>query len=259
MKRSNIIAIVNQKGGTGKTTTSVNLGKALNLLGYKVLLIDFDPQGSLSYYLNIENHRPNVVDVLLSESTIESSLIEVSDMQVLASNTELADLEISLANYEGREKLLRQHLEKLKQDFDYIIIDCSPSLSLLTVNALVAAQYIIVPVPMEVLSFHGLHLINETVGAVQKTLNPSLNVLGIVVVKYSPVRRITNQLLTMIEEEFPHTRIFKTKIRLDTRLIESPAFGNHIFETDPRSKGAEDYLDFAKEIVQTLKSSPQKV
>lgn len=252
-QKTKVISIVNQKGGTGKTTTAVNLAKALELLGYKVLLVDFDPQGSLSYYLDMEDASPNIANVLLGETNIEDSLLQVSGMHVLPSNTELADLEISLANYDARESLLKEYLSRIQENYDYIIIDCSPSLSLLTVNALVASHHIIIPIPMEVLSFHGLHLIKNTVQAVKETLNPSLNILGILVVKYSPVRRITTQLLTAIQEEFSDTLTFKTKIRLDTRLIESPAYGNNIFETAPNSKGAEDYLDFAKEIIQLTK------
>jgi chromosome partitioning protein len=248
-QKTQVISIVNQKGGTGKTTTAVNLAKALELLGYKILLVDFDPQGSLSYYLDVEDAHPNIANVLLGEADIKTALLQVSGMDILPSNTELADLEISLANYEGRESLLKGYLNEIKDHYDYIIIDCSPSLSLLTINALVASDYLIIPIPMEVLSFHGLHLIKNTVQAVKETLNPALSILGILVVKYSPVRRITTQLLSAIQEEFADTLVFKTKIRLDTRLIESPAYGNNIFETASNSKGAEDYLDLAKEII----------
>ena len=247
-----IISIVNQKGGTGKTTTTVNLGRAMAALGKEVLLIDLDPQGSLSFYLGANQNVQTVADVIYGDVSFANALIEREGVKLIPSDLSLADLELSLLNHPGRELLLKKLLQEVAGRFDYILIDCSPSLSVLTVNALTASDYVIIPLQMEVLSMHGLELILETTQKITGTLNPNLEILGILLLMYDRRKKVTKEVLAHIIKNYDFVNIFNTLIRTDTRLIEAPSFGKSVIEYAPNSHGAEDYMALAKEVLSYL-------
>ncbi|MCU0439673.1 MAG: ParA family protein [Raineya sp.] len=249
MPKPHIIAVVNQKGGTGKTTTTVNLGRAIAEFGKKVLLMDLDPQGSLSYYLGANSNVWSISDVILEDISFHNALIQRENMHIIPADVTLADLELSLVNYQGREQIVKKMIEQHAQEYDYILIDCSPSLSILTVNALVAAHSIIIPLQMEVLSMHGLELILETIEQVKKTVNPELQIMGILILMYNIRRRITQEVHNHIKKTYNFVPIFQTHIRTDVKLVEAPSFGKSVFEYAPQSNGAEDYLNLAREII----------
>jgi chromosome partitioning protein len=249
MPKPHIIAIVNQKGGTGKTTTTVNLGRAIAEFGKKVLLMDLDPQGSLSYYLGANSNVWSISDVILEDISFHNALIQREGLHIIPADVTLADLELSLVNYQGREQILKKMIAQNAQDYDYILIDCSPSLSILTVNALVAAHSVVIPLQMEVLSMHGLELILETIEQVKKTVNPDLQIMGILILMYNVRRRITKEVHSHIKKTYNFVPIFQTHIRTDVKLVEAPSFGKSVFEYAPQSNGAEDYLSLAQEII----------
>jgi len=209
MPQPRIIAIVNQKGGTGKTTTTVNLGRAIAKNGKKVLLMDLDPQGSLSYYLGANSNVWSISDVILEDISFHNALIQREGLHIIPADVTLADLELSLVNYQGREQILKKMIVQNAQDYDYILIDCSPSLSILTVNALVAAQSIVIPLQMEVLSMHGLELILETIEQVKKTVNPDLQILGILVLMYNSRRESHKKCITTSKKPIALYLFFK--------------------------------------------------
>lgn len=249
MPKPHIIAVVNQKGGTGKTTTTVNLGRAIAEFGKKVLLMDLDPQGSLSYYLGANSNVWSVADIILEDISFHNAIIQREGLHIIPADVTLADLELSLVSYQGREQIIKKMLETNAQAYDYVLIDCSPSLSILTVNALVAAHDIVIPLQMEVLSMHGLELILETIEQVKKTVNPSLQIMGILILMYNSRRRITQEVYNHIRKTYHFVPIFDTHIRTDVKLVEAPSFGKSVFEYAPESNGATDYLSLAREVV----------
>lgn len=243
-----IIAIVNQKGGTGKTTTAVNLGRAIADMGKRVLLLDLDPQGSLSYYLGANSNVWTISDVILGDVSLNNAIIQRENLEIIPADVSLADLEISLASYPQREYIIKKLLLKAPQ-YDYIIMDCSPSLSVMTINALTAAKYIIIPLQMEVLSIHGLELMLETVERIKKNLNPTLEIMGILPLMYDRKRRITQEVLAHIIKTYSFLYIFDTLIRMDVKLVEAPSYGKSVFDYAPETNGAQDYMKLAKEVV----------
>jgi chromosome partitioning protein len=244
-----IISIVNQKGGTGKTTSTVNLGKALVELGKKVLLLDLDPQGSLSYYLGANSNVWSISDVVLEDISFHNALIQREGLHIIPADISLADLELSLISYQGREQILKALLAQNVQEYDFVLIDCSPSLSVLTVNALVASNYVIIPLQLEVLTMHGLELILETIEQVKKTVNPALEILGILLLMYNKRRKITREVYSHIMKNYQFANVFETMVRTDVKLVEAPSFGQSVFSYAPQSNGAEDYLSLAREVI----------
>lgn len=242
-----IIAIVNQKGGTGKTTTTVNLGSALAKMGKKVLLIDLDPQGNLSYSLGIEEPRHFLDEVLLGEIGLSDILVEREGMKIAPSRVELADVELTIAMMKRRESILKSKLKGLDK-YEFVLIDCPPSLSLLTVNALNAANEIIIPLQMEVLSLQGLDQILTTVGKMQGVFNKSLAISGILPVMVDNRRKLSSEVLDYIEENYD-LPIFNSRIRTNVRASEAPSFGKSAVKYAPSSNSAKDYMAFANEIV----------
>lgn len=244
-----IFAIVNQKGGTGKTTTTVNLGSGLAKLGKKVLMIDLDPQGSLSYSVGIMEPPKTMSDVLLSQVGLEEVLLEREGMKVAPSNISLADVELSLSTHQKREHVLKSKLLKVNS-FDFVLIDCPPSLSLLTVNALTAADEIIVPMQMEVLSLQGLDLILNSAERIKNSLNKNLLVKGLLPVMVNTRRKLSTEIHDYINENY-QLNIFDTRIHADVRISEAPSFGRSVLKYSPRSRGAQEYINFAHEIIKT--------
>jgi chromosome partitioning protein len=250
--QTEIISIVNQKGGTGKTTTTINLGSALAKLGKKVLLLDLDPQGNLSYSLGLSEVKHSMANVFEGKKSIHEIIIEKDGLFIAPGSGELVDIEISLVNLDKREQFLKERLKDIKGSFDYILIDSPPSLSLLTLNALNAASEVLIPLQLEVLTMQGLGQILGTVQQVKRTLNPKLKVKGIAFVMYDSRRKLSHEVFEYIKENIDEN-IFKTFIRSNVKIAEAPSFGKSVIDYDPSSHGAADYMSLAKEVVKVMK------
>ncbi|MCD6351270.1 MAG: ParA family protein [Armatimonadetes bacterium] len=245
-----IIALANQKGGTGKTTTAVNLGAALAERKRHVLLMDLDPQSHLTAHLGLEATGQGLYDVFLGGASMTDVIRrEVSPrLDVVPGGLELAAAEVEVAGEVGREVLLRKAIATVADEYDYILMDCSPSLGLLTVNALTAAREVFIPVQAEWLALRALGQLLETVQVVQERLNPELEITGVIVCMYKARRVLCGQVVEALKEHFGR-RVFKTVIRENIRLAEAPSHGVPIITYDPRSRGAEDYRALAREVL----------
>ena len=248
-----IIAIANQKGGVGKTTTSVNLAASLGVLEKKVLLIDADPQANASSGLGIdvESVEIGTYQILEHSNTPQEATITCSapNVSVIPAHIDLVAIEIELVDKENREYMLKQALESVKDQYDYIIIDCSPSLGLITVNALTAADAVVVPVQTEFFALEGLGKLLNTIKIVQSRLNPQLVIEGILMTMYDGRLRLCNQVVSEVRRHFEGI-VFDSIIHRNTRLSEAPSFGKPVILYDSESKGAINYLNLAKEILQ---------
>jgi chromosome partitioning protein len=242
-----IVSVINQKGGTGKTTTTINLGSAVAALGKKVLLVDLDPQANLSYSLGITEPEGTLADVFTENRQLTEVLTERSGLKVLPGSNELVDIEISLVSQPQREAYLKNILKEAK-GFDYIFIDCPPSLSVLTVNALAASDEVVIPLQMEVLTLQGLGQILATIAQVRDTFNPKLKVKGIAVVMFDKRRKLSQEIEEYLHENIDE-KVFRNRIRLNVKLAEAPSFGQSILEYDRTSYGARDYLALAEEFL----------
>lgn len=247
-KRGETIAVVNQKGGTGKTTTVVNLGGALAALGQRVLLVDLDPQANLSYSLGIAAPDGDMADVLQGTRELADVLVRDGSLAVAPATRALADVEVSLAGRPGREGFLRERLAPVRAEFDTVLLDCPPSLSVLTLNALSAADGLLIPVQLEVLSLQGLIQLLETVRDVNRTFKRRLRVRGIVPVMVNGRRKLSEEILGMIRENVGE-RVFETVIRENVRVAEAPSFARSVIAYAPSSNGAHDYTALAREFV----------
>nr|WP_304654871.1 AAA family ATPase [Sporolactobacillus sp. STSJ-5] len=249
---SKTLAIANQKGGVGKTTTAVNLSACMATLGCKVLMIDIDPQGNATSGSGVDKGDVDecIYDVLVDEveisKVIHSSAIE--NLDVVPSAIQLAGAEIELVSTISREIRLKHAIEKVKDSYDYIVIDCPPSLGLLTINALTAADAVIIPVQCEYYALEGLSQLLNTVRLVQKHLNHHLAIEGVLLTMLDARTNLGLQVIQEVKKYF-QDRVFKTIIPRNVRLSEAPSHGQPIIMYDSRSKGAEVYLDFAKEVI----------
>lgn len=241
------IAIVNQKGGTGKTTTTVSLGCALVREGKRVLLVDMDAQGNLGYCLGITEPEKTIADVFTGDATLAEVKVEREGADVIPSDVSLADIELSLADTQDRHAVLRSLLEN-ETTYEYILIDCPPSLSLLTVNALHAANLVVVPMQMEVLALQGLELISKTIGKVKNAYNPQLKILGILPVMVDTRRKLSQEVLEHIRTNYD-ILVFDTPIRANVRASEAPSFGQSVITYAPSSNSAQDYRAFARKLI----------
>jgi len=241
------IALVNQKGGVGKTTTAVNLSAAIARLDRRVLLVDLDPQSNATVSLGIPpDQQKNTTYALLNGGAFEP--LKLSDnFHLIPSNIELAGAEMELTSVIGREIVLRDALADIK-GYDFVILDCSPSLGLLSVNALTTAKEVMVPLQCEFLALHGISLLIRTVDLVRKRLNPELSITGVIPCMYDARKGMARDVVVEIEKHFG-SKVFKSKIRSNVRLAEAPSHGKSIFDYAPDSFGAEDYLALAREIV----------
>ncbi|HAN19724.1 MAG: cobyrinic acid ac-diamide synthase [Bacteroidetes bacterium GWC2_33_15] len=247
---AHIISVINNKGGTGKTTTTLNLGMALSGLGYKVLLIDFDSQSNLTSSLGINKVENHIGKLLLNDLKINDVLVPLEHLSVIPSTNYLLDYEYRINSEPGREYLLKEALEPIHPDFDYIIVDCAPSLGTFAINSLVAADYFIVPMQAENFAFIGLDKIIQITDKVKKRMNSRIEMAGILFVKYSARTKFSKAVFKSLSGNVRFKRkVFETKIRTDISLMESTAFGENVFSYAPKSHGAEDYLNLANEFI----------
>ena len=257
------IAVMNQKGGVGKTTTSVNLAAALARRGKRVLLIDMDPQAHATLHLGVEISADtrSIYDVMTDDDTLEAVKRKAAEnLWIVPSHLDLAGAEVELAGAVGRDFILRDKLPADPQMYDYLIIDCPPSLGVLTINALTAVREIIIPLQPHFLALHGLSKLLQTVKLVSQRLNRELRLTGIVFCLYDSAttlaREISRDVRTFFEDEkdrdpslpWADAALYRTKIRRNIRLAEAPSFGQSIFDYDPKSNGADDYADLAAEV-----------
>lgn len=245
-----IISIINNKGGTGKTTTVLNLGAALARKKQKVLLVDLDSQCNLSISLAADTSSKGIGDLLLGQATPDEVIIKTGKMDLIPATEKLPEVEYQINTEPGREYMLRERMEKLAGGYHYILIDCPPSLSTLSVNSLVAAQSFIVPMQAENFAFIGLDRIMQISEKVKKRMNPGLELEGILFVKLVPHTKFSRAVITNLSEnENFKGKLFNAYIRQDISLMESAAFKQSVFEYAPRSRGAHDYNDFANELL----------
>lgn len=254
-----IIAIANQKGGCGKTTTAVNLSAALSKLGKKVLLIDFDPQGNAGLHLGIQIYdlEASMYNVLVDpermiQSVFHSTLVE--GLTIAPSNIELSGAEVELVNIIGRESALKDSMNNVEEDFDYIIIDCPPSLGLLTLNALTTAKEVFIPVQTEYFALEGMKKLLKTISVVAKRLNHQLDITGVIPTMYDSRTNLSQAIMEKIIEFF-QDKVFESKIRKNVRLAEAPSFGLPIDLHSPHSYGAMDYYNLAEEVIKGEKKA----
>ncbi|MEY4292544.1 MAG: hypothetical protein RLZZ605_37 [Bacteroidota bacterium] len=248
-----IIAIAIQKGGVGKTTTAINLAASLAALDYKTLLIDGDPQANATTGngFELKNIQLSLYDCMVNETPANQVILETEtpNLYVLPSHVDLVGAEIELINHPNREHILSAVLEEQKKQFDFIIIDCSPSLGLITINALTAADSIIIPVQCEYFALEGLGKLLNTVKIVQARLNPSLQIEGVLMTMYDGRLRLSNQVVEEIKNHFEDL-VFNTIIHRNTKLSEAPSFGKPVIMYDAVCTGTINYLNLAKEILQ---------
>jgi len=266
------IAVLNQKGGVGKTTTAANVGAALARRGFRVLLVDLDPQAHLSLHFGVELHddQPSIYDVLTDSTPVDEVLLNISPhISIVPADIDLAGAESELVSVTGREVLLREALERLPGEYDYMLIDCPPSLGVLTVNALAAVNEVLIPLQAHFLALQGLSRLLDTVTLVRQRINPLLSVNGIVLCMHDASTRLASEVVDDLanflgsardtETPWASARLYSTRIRRNIKLAESSSFGQTVFEYAPRSNGAIDYGNLAAELSGEDATSPATV
>lgn len=254
-----IVSLLNHKGGVGKTTSTINLGAAMVKLGKRVLLVDLDPQANLTISLGIPRQKVTIYENMRGEAEISPYTVK-EGLDVVTSTLDLSGAEMELINEAGREYILRELFEPLREEYDLIIIDCPPSLGLLTLNALTASNFVYIPMQTEFLALQGLAKIKQITDKVRFRLNKKLQIGGVIATMYDQRRVLNRDVVNTIKKYFGD-RVFETMIRENVSLAEAPAAHKDIFEYSPRSNGAEDYLALAKEVLERMDSdakNPQK-
>ncbi len=247
-----VIVIANQKGGVGKTTTSVNLSACLGAAGKKVLVIDIDPQGNTTSGLGVEKDEAEVsiYDVLINGENLSDAVIktEFKNLSLCPANVNLAGAEIELVDMKDREHLLKNSINEIKEKYDFIIIDCPPSLGLLTLNSFIAADSVLVPIQCEYYALEGLSQLTKTIKSIKQTLNEKIQFEGILLTMFDARTNLSIQVADEVKKFFPD-KVFKSVIPRNVRLSEAPSYGEPIIIYDKYSKGAEAYTDLAKEVI----------
>ena len=249
---SRIIAVANQKGGVGKTTTAINLSACLAEKNKKVLTLDMDPQGNTTSGLGVDKNQAEntVYELILDESELSECIYPsvMENLSVIPSNINLSGAEIELIGFENKEYFLKSKLDMIRSDYDYIIIDCPPSLNLLTINAMAAADSVIVPIQCEYYALEGLSQLIHTIDLIKERLNPKLEIEGVVFTMYDARTNLSLQVVENVKENLDKN-IYKTIIPRNVRLAEAPSYGMPINAYDPKSAGAEAYMQLAEEVI----------
>lgn len=250
------IAIANQKGGVGKTTTTINLSSSLAALGKKVLVIDTDPQGNTTSGLGINKYEldTTIYELMLGGCTVKESIIEnvIPNISVIPSNVNLAATEVELIDKKGKEFILKNEIDYVKDDYDFIIIDCPPSLNMLTINAMTTADSVIVPIQCEYYALEGLSQLIQTINLVKTRLNARLKIEGIVFTMYDKITNLSSQVVETVKSNLDQ-RIYQTMIPRNIKLAEAPSHGKPINIYDPKSTGSDAYMKLAKELIEDNK------
>ncbi|MBL4661199.1 MAG: ParA family protein [Alcanivoracaceae bacterium] len=251
-KKNKVIAIANQKGGVGKTTTSINLAVGLSRLNKTVLLVDLDPQGNATMGCGLDSREvePNACDMLLQEVDINSIILTVenSGIDIIGSNTDLTAAELQLMDQPNPESVLKKQLDFIDKDYDYIIIDCPPSLNILTINALAAANGVIIPMQCEYYALEGLASLLETIERIQSVVNPGLEIEGIIRTMFDGRNNLANDVSAQLLSHFD-SKVYVTVIPRNVRVAEAPSHGMSVIEYDQASRGAIAYLGLAGEVI----------
>ena len=248
------IALLNQKGGVGKTTTTANLGACLAMLREKVLVIDMDPQANLSVHLGVDIHKLkySIYNIITGDSKPDDVILntKIQGLDIIPSNIDLSGAEIELVGVVGRETVLKEYLGDILGRYDYVLIDCPPSLGLLTLNVLTLAHEIFIPLQTEFFALQGVSKLLDTHEVVRKRLNKNLEITGIIFCMYTSRTRLCKEVIEKVKEHFAKDQVFDTVIRKNVKLSESPSHGKPIISYAPGSHGSEDYMSLAKEVVQ---------
>nr|WP_317378891.1 AAA family ATPase [uncultured Faecalimonas sp.] len=247
-----IIAVANQKGGVGKTTTAINLSSCLSALGKKVLAIDMDPQGNMTSGLGVDkdNVERTVYDLIIGRASVEECLCKdvFENLDLLPTNIDLSAAEIELIGVENKEFIIRDEVAKIRENYDFVIVDCPPSLSMLTINAMTTANTVLVPIQCEYYALEGLSQLMHTIELVKERLNPDLEMEGVVFTMYNARTNLSLQVVENVKDNLDQT-IYKTIIPRNIRLAEAPSHGLPINIYDPKSSGAESYMLLAEEVI----------
>ena len=251
-----VIALANQKGGVGKTTSTINLSAALGIKNKKVLLIDLDPQGNATSGVGVdkESAENSIYDVLINDVNIKDAIVKTNckNLDLCPSNIQLAGAEIEMVDIEKREFVFKNAIKDIRNEYDYILIDCPPSLGLLTLNAFVAVDTILIPIQCEYYALEGLSQLIKTIKEIKKSLNKDLDLEGVLLTMFDSRTNLSVQVAEEVKKYYPD-KLYKSVIPRNVRLSEAPSYGMSIFEYDKHSKGANSYLSLAKEVIKRNK------